>query len=420
MYDTALATAQQLDAQDHLAPLRQTFHLPQHAQQEAIYLSGNSLGLAPKRAAQYVQAELDIWAQLASAGHTHAPQPWVSYHETVTQGLAHVVGALPHEVVAMNSLTVNLHLLMVSFYRPTSQRYKILMEHGAFPSDYYAVTSQLRFHGIDPADGLIELLPRPGEYSLRDDDILAYLNEYGAEIALVLLGGVNYLSGQVFDMAAITHQAHAQGVVVGFDLAHAAGNVLLHLHDWHVDFAVWCCYKYLNAGPGSIAAAFVHEKHVANDSLPRFSGWWGHNKKTRFSMPKHFDPILSAEAWQLSNPSILALATLRAGLEDFIQVGMPALRAKSERLTGYLAYLLQQKLADAVSVITPSQTTQRGSQLSLLTRQSAHDLQARLQSHGVICDCREPNIIRVAPTALYNRFTDVYYFVQILQSLIRE
>ena len=418
-FDGEIACAQQLDADDPLAGYRQGFHLPKHGEQEGLYFCGNSLGLQPKRTADYVQAELDDWAALGVEGHTQARHPWLPYHEFVTDGLAHVVGALPQEVVAMNGLTVNLHLLMVSFYRPTARRFKIMIEQGAFPSDYYAVGSQLRYHGFEVEEGLIELKPRAGEHSLRDEDILHEIEQQGDAIALILLGGVNYLSGQAFDMEAITRAGHAQGAIVGFDLAHAAGNLLLQLHDWQVDFAAWCCYKYLNAGPGGIAGVFVHEKHLAQQDIPRFAGWWGHDKQTRFSMPDQYSPISTVEAWQLSNPPILQLAALRASLEDFVQAGMLALRKKSEQLTAYLFHLLQTQIGDGISIITPCESARRGSQLSLVFDQRLSSPQQALLDAGVFCDFREPNVIRVAPTALYNSYRDVYHLVQILKANYR-
>jgi kynureninase len=406
------AEAQQRDADDPLASYRAQFHLPQtKAGVPYLYLCAHSLGLQPKSVAAYVQQELRDWATLGVEGHFMAQTPWLSYHETLTAQTARLVGALPLEVVVMNALTVNLHLMFVSFYRPTSQRYKILVEADAFPSDRYAVESHLKWHGYDPRDALIALPPRDGEAAVRTEDIEAVLARDGASIALVWLGGVNYYTGQAFDMARITQAGHAQGCVVGFDLAHAAGNLVLRLHDWDVDCAVWCSYKYLNAGPGSVAGCFVHERHARRSDLPRFSGWWGHNKTTRFAMPPDFDPIPGAEGWQLSNPPILQLAALRASMDLFDQVGIKRLRAKSERLTGYLEALLDHHALNGISLITPRDPQQRGAQLSLRIAQHGKILHERLTQANVLCDWREPDVIRVAPAPLYNTFMEVYSFV---------
>jgi kynureninase len=406
------ADAQKWDAEDPLAPYRQHFHLPQtKAGVPYLYLCGHSLGLQPKSVAAYVEQDLRDWATLGVEGHFMAQTPWLSYHETLTAQTARLVGALPLEVVVMNALTVNLHLMFVSFYRPTPQRYKILVEADTFPSDRYAVEAHLKWHGYDPQDALIALPPREGEAVVRTEDIEAVLAREGDAIALVWLGGVNYYTGQAFDMARITQAGHAQGCVVGFDLAHAAGNLVLHLHDWDVDCAVWCSYKYLNAGPGSVAGCFVHERHARRPDLPRFAGWWGHNKTTRFEMPPDFDPIPGAEGWQLSNPPILQLAALRASMDLFDQVGMDRLRAKSERLTGYLEALLDHHALNGISLVTPRDPQQRGAQLSLRIAQHGKILHERLTQANVLCDWREPDVIRVAPAPLYNTFMEVYSFV---------
>jgi kynureninase len=406
------ADAQKWDAEDPLAPYRKHFHLPQtKAGVPYLYLCGHSLGLQPKSVAAYVEQDLRDWATLGVEGHFMAQTPWLSYHETLTAQTARLVGALPLEVVVMNALTVNLHLMFVSFYRPTPQRYKILVEADAFPSDRYAVEAHLKWHGYDPQDALIALPPREGEAVVRTEDIEAVLAREGDAIALVWLGGVNYYTGQAFDMARITQAGHAQGCVVGFDLAHAAGNLVLHLHDWDVDCAVWCSYKYLNAGPGSVAGCFVHERHARRPDLPRFAGWWGHNKTTRFEMPPDFDPIPGAEGWQLSNPPILQLAALRASMDLFDQVGMDRLRAKSERLTGYLEALLDHHALNGISLVTPRDPQQRGAQLSLRIAQHGKILHERLTQANVLCDWREPDVIRVAPAPLYNTFMEVYSFV---------
>ena len=404
-----------LDAQDPLKNYRSRFHIPSHRNNPAtIYLCGHSLGLQPKSVAQYVDEELADWARLGVEGHFHAKRPWMPYHELLTGQTARLVGAQPIEVVVMNSLTVNLHFMMVSFYRPTPARNKIVIEANAFPSDQYAVKSQIKFHGCDPAKALVELQPREGEAFSRTDDIEAYLAREGKSVALIMLGGVNYYSGQVFDMERITRAGHSHGCIVGFDLAHAAGNIPLKLHEWDVDFAVWCSYKYLNAGPGSTAGCFVHERHAHSPDLPRFSGWWGTNKTDRFLMGPVFDPIPGAEGWQVSNPPILPLVALRASMEIFDEVGMEKIRAKSELLTGYLEFLLDQHAQSDISVITPRDPKQRGAQLSIRVGSRGRETYEALTRQGVICDWREPDVIRVAPIPLYNTFTEVFDFVQIL------
>jgi kynureninase len=404
------------DAQDPLAFLRSQFLIPKSENgQECYYFTGNSLGLQPKNTRQFVDQELEDWARLGVKGHLHARNPWVPYHEKATESLARLVGAKPIEVVAMNSLSVNLNLMMVSFYRPSGSRFKILMEAGAFPSDQYAIASQVKFHGFEPAEAIIELKPRPGESTLRTDDILRTIDEHGSTIALILIGNVNYLTGQAFDIRSITQAGHTKGCQVGFDLAHGVGNIPLQLHDWGPDFAVWCSYKYLNSGPGAIAGAFVHERHARSPELPRFTGWWGHDKLNRFLMSSVFNPISGAEGWQLSNPPILQLAALCASLEVFDQVEFEKLRQKSLELTGYLEFLLEQLPQGYCTIITPKDPTQRGCQLSLRIRNQPQVLLKRWMDLGVICDFREPDIIRAAPVPLYNRFTDVYRFFETLE-----
>ncbi len=410
--------AERLDAQDPLAAMRAEFALPPGAGgQPQLYLAGNSLGLQPKRAAVYVREELKDWETLGVEGHFHGRRPWVSYHETLTPLAARLVGASPLEVVHMNTLTVNLHLLMVSFYRPTAGRHRIVIERPAFPSDRYAVVSQIRYHGYDETDALIEIAPREGECALRPEDIERVIDEHGDSVALILLPGVQYYSGQVFDMAGITALGRAKGCTVGFDLAHAAGNVRLALHDWNVDFAAWCTYKYLNSGPGAIGGVFVHERYARDDTLPRFAGWWGHDPASRFRMGPDFAPMPGAEGWQLSNPPILALAPVLASLELFDAAGMDALLEKSRRLTGYFDWLVGQRLAGRVDIITPAS---RGCQLSLRLNEPerGRDMQAQLVARDVICDWREPDVIRVAPVPLYNRYLDVYEFVETLHELL--
>lgn len=431
-YEASPAFAGKMDTTDHLKSFRENFFIPKQADgKEVIYLTGNSLGLQPKTARAYVEQELKDWETLGVEGHVHAKNPWLPYHEFLTEQMARVVGAKPVETVVMNSLTVNLHLMMVSFYRPTATRNKIVIEKGAFPSDRYAVESQLRFHGVlgtasrdgssigGTTNALIELAPREGESTLRTQDIIEAIEREGDSIALILLGGVNYYTGQAFEMQPITEAAHTVGAAVGFDLAHAAGNLELHMHDWDVDFAVWCSYKYLNAGPGAVAGAFIHERHANAFDLPRFAGWWGHDKATRFLMGPDFVPIAGAEGWQISNPPILQMAALRASLELFDEAGMAALRAKSERLTGYLVFLLNQIDNDRVAVITPSDPKQRGCQLSIRVKDADKSLFEAISTRGVFADWREPDVIRVAPVPLYNSFTDVYQFAEILRECVR-
>jgi kynureninase len=400
-----------MDARDPLAHFRRCFFIPKtNSGEECIYLCGHSLGLQPKTAASYIDQELQDWARLGVEGHFHAKHPWVPYHRLLTEQTAELVGAEPEEVVLMNSLTVNLHLMMASFYRPTAERNKILMEAGAFPSDQYAVKSQIRFHGFDPASALLEISPRQGESCLRDEDIESVIERDGQSIALILLAGVNYATGQVFDMDAITRAGQRHGCIVGFDLAHAVGNIPLRMHDWGADFAVWCGYKYLNGGPGCVAGCFVHDRYSKAWDLPRLAGWWGHDEKIRFQMGPEFHPMPGAEGWQLSNPAILALAPLRASMELFSEAGMASLRAKSISLTGYLDFLLRQA-APRCSIITPSEEKQRGSQVSIRLTHQGRDLCDRLANRGVIADWREPDILRVAPVPLYNSYQDVYRFV---------
>jgi kynureninase len=379
--------------------------------EEHIYMCGNSLGLQPKRTKEFLNQELDDWAIFGVEGHFHAKNPWLPYHEFLAESYAKIVGAKSSEVVAMNTLTVNLHLMMVSFYRPTQKRHKIIIEGDAFPSDIYAVESQIKHHGFLPENSLIKLRPRDGESAIRTEDIAAILEAEGDEIALIMLGGVNYYTGQVFDFEIITRLAHSKGIAVGFDLAHAAGNIKLELHKWGVDFAVWCSYKYLNSGPGSVAGAFVHEKHH-NTNLPRFAGWWGHNKEERFKMPDKFNPITSAEGWQLSNPPILSLAAIRASLSIFDEVGMDKLVSKSIKLTDYLVFLLNTIKTDRIEIITPKE---RGCQLSIRVKNGDKKLFDSITVKGVIADWREPDVIRVAPIPLYNSFQDVFNFYAILK-----
>jgi kynureninase len=419
IYGEKIENGSSLNSVNSVPNFRARFHIPNSADgSPAVYLTGNSLGLQPKTTRKYIEEELEDWARLGVEGHLHARHPWLPYHEFVTEPMARIVGAKPTETVVMNSLTVNLHLMMVSFYRPTGQRTRIVIEKGAFPSDQYAVASQLKFHGLDPQVALIELAPREGESTLRTEDIVDTIERNGDKIALIMMGGVNYYTGQAFDMRAITEAGHRAGAIVGFDLAHAAGNLALELHDWDVDFAVWCSYKYLNAGPGGIAGAFVHERHAQALDLPRFAGWWGHNKDTRFLMGPDFDPLSGAEGWQLSNPPILQLAALRASLEIFDEAGMPALRAASVKLAGHLETLLRQIDDGRISLITPSDPEQRGCQLSIRVRDANKNLFDAISNRGVVADWREPDVIRVAPVPLYNNFEDVQRFADILKECL--
>lgn len=420
-YKNTLAFAQEMDAQDPLRSYRERFHFPvQKNGQPYIYLCGNSLGLQPKATKTALEQELTDWANLGVEGHFEAKNPWMPYHEFLTEAMAKIVGAKPIEVVVMNTLSVNLHLMMVSFYQPKGKRNKILIEYDAFPSDKYAVASQIEFHGLDPADCLIELKARAGETCLRMEDIEQVIEEQGEDIALIMLGNTNYYTGQFFDMKRITELGHAKGCMVGFDCAHGAGNVDLNLHDTGADFAVWCSYKYLNSGPGSIGGCFVHERHANNKDLPRFAGWWGHNKETRFGMRDAFDPIPGVEAWQLSNPPILSMAAVWASIQIFDEVGMPALRQKAVKLTGYLEYLVDDIQDERIEIVTPRDPAQRGSQLSIQVKSADKRLFDQISAKGVIADWREPDVIRVAPVALYNSFEDVFQFVEILSNELKK
>jgi kynureninase len=411
--------ARQLDAEDPLRQFREKFHLPLGTDgKPVIYLAGNSLGLMPKAARKIVEQELADWAKLAVDAHLDGATPWYSYHETLRDPTARLVGAQPNEVICMNSLTVNLHLMMATFYRPTKSRFKILMEEPAFPSDTYAIKTQIVHHGFDPNETLVLARPRKREFTVRQDDIEAALANYGDEIALVLIAGVNFFTGQLFDIEKITAVAQKRGITVGFDLAHAIGNVPLALHDWNVDFAVWCSYKYLNAGPGAVAGAFLHERHATNTKLPRLAGWFGNDPNTRFRLhlEPEFIPVPSADGWQISNPPIFSMAPLRASLAIFDEAGgMEPLRAKSIELTGYLQFLLSEPDGrKRFKIITPPETDARGCQLSILVHEHAKELFKKLEAAGVKCDFREPNVIRAAPTPLYNTFDEISRFAKIL------
>lgn len=425
-FQPTLEYARQMDAQDPLRSFRDQYLFPQHQGHNCLYFCGNSLGLQPKQARICIENELQRWQELGVEGHFEGELPWTQYHKALAPASAHIVGAQEDEVIVMNTLSVNLHLLMVSFYRPDAQRFKIIMEAGAFPSDQYAIETQVRWHGYDPAEAIVEVAPRPGEMLLHTEDILATIEQHGPQTALVLFAGLNYYTGQVYDMPAITKAGHAAGAYVGFDLAHAAGNVPLHLHDWGGDFAVWCTYKYINSGPGALGGVFIHTKHGYNKDLPRFAGWWGHNEERRFLMEKGFDPILGAAGWQLSNAPILAFAPMKASHDLFMQATMPALRAKSEHLTAYLEYLIDEINVESprFTIITPRNPAERGAQLSFLTGSEGKDLFNYLAKNGVICDWREHNlpgekagagVIRIAPTPMYNSFEDVWQFGELLR-----
>ena len=412
-YDSSREFAEKMDASDPLKGFREKFFIPKNKiGNDVIYFAGNSLGLQPRTVRSYVEQELEDWESMGVEGHMHAKHPWLPYHEFLTENTAMLVGALPEEVVNMNSLTVNLHLMLVSFYRPRKDRFKIMIEANAFPSDHYAVQSHLRYHGFDPAVGLIEMKPRDGEDTIRTEDILAKIEEEGDSIALLMFAGVNYYTGQAFEMDKITEAAHGKGIVAGFDLAHAAGNLKLELNKWNVDFAVWCSYKYLNAGPGAIAGAYVNRRHLLDMSIPKFWGWWGQDKATRFLMHHNFQPIPTVESWQLSNPPILQLAALRASLDIFAEAKIDNLRTKSELMTGYLEFLLVNK--SNISIITPKNKTERSCQLSLRAAKAGKQLHSQLNEAGVICDWREPDVIRIAPVPLYNTYTDVWQFVNMI------
>ncbi len=437
-YQNTLEYASNKDATDPLISWRDKFYFPMMNNKKVIYFTGNSLGLQPKTTQNYIINELEDWATFGVEGHLHARKPWISYHEQFAAPVSKIVGANPNEIVIMNQLTVNLNLLLVSFYRPTKNRYKILCEAKAFPSDQYAIASQVKFHGFNPEDAIIEVAPRDGEHCIHNEDIIEAIEKNKNSNALIMIGGVNYYTGQVFNMKAITEAGQKAGAVVGFDLAHAAGNVKLQLHDWNVDFACWCTYKYLNSGPGSVGGVFIHEKNLNNPDIPRFAGWWGHDKATRFKMEKEFMPLETAEAWQMSNAPVLSMAAHRASIDIFEEVGMDALVLKAEKLTGYLEFIIDDinkvLLRDKSSretdtfkketkdglleIITPRDKNQRACQISILAHGRGKELFDKLTSEGVIADWREPNVIRCAPVPLYNSFEDVYRFGIILKSIL--
>jgi kynureninase len=422
IFENTREFAQSIDAQDELRRYRDEFYFPKVNGKQVIYFTGNSLGLQPKRTKAYVDEVMNDWANLAVEGHFYSDKPWWDYQERFAVPLSDIVGAKPSEVGVMNTLTVNLHLLMVSFYNPTPHKYKIICEEKAFPSDQYMFQSQVKFHGYDPKDAIVEIKRREGEANIRLEDVLAKIDEIGNELALVLIGGVNYYTGQVFDMKTITAAGQKQGAYVGWDLAHAAGNVKLELHDWNVDFAAWCSYKYMNSGPGNASGFFVHEKHHDDKELKRFAGWYGHNKERRFKMEPDFDPVQGADGWQISNLPILSLAPYLASVEMFAEVGMDKLIAKRNLITSYLEFILleiDKELEGAdFEILTPSNQEERGCQLSVYLHGQGRELFERLMKNGVITDWREPNVIRLAPAPFYCSFEDMYEFGQTLKQLI--
>ncbi|MFZ1798867.1 MAG: kynureninase [Chitinophagaceae bacterium] len=416
-FENSLSFAREMDKKDPLKSFRKRFYIPTYKGKDTIYFTGNSLGLQPKSTKKYILQELDDWAKLGVDGHFHAKNPWMPYHEKFSKLIAGIVGAKSHEVVVMNQLTVNLHLLMVTFYKPTTKRYKIICEAKAFPSDQYALASQVRFHGLDPEKTIIEISPRKGEHAIRHEDILQAIEKHKDSLSLVIMGGVNYYSGQVLNMKEITKAAHDAGAYAGFDLAHAAGNIILELHKWKVDFACWCSYKYLNSGPGGVAGIYIHEIFARDTSLQRFAGWWGSKKETRFSMPANFEAIPSAEGWQMSNAPILSMAAHKASLDIFKEAGLKNLVSKSKSMTGFLFFLLQQiqmQQPGLVEIITPVSEKEHGCQVSLLMLKNGKAIFNRLKNKGVVADWREPNVIRIAPVPLYNTYEDVFIFYKIL------
>ena len=424
IWKNTLEFAKKQDEIDPLKDYRNQFYLPSFHEKRVTYFTGNSLGLQPKSTKSFIDQELKDWAKWGVEGHFHAERPWMPYHEFITDKAAKIVGAKNNEVVVTHSLTTNLHLLMVSFYRPTKSRYKILCEKKAFPSDQYALQSQAKFHGYEPSDAIVEVGPREGEYTIREEDVLIKIAELGDSLAMIMIGGVNYFTGQVFPMKAITEAGHKVGATVGFDLAHGAGNIPVSLHDWGVDFAAWCGYKYLNSGPGGSSGLFIHERHVKNKDLIRFAGWWGHNKNDRFLMPDQFNPMPTAESWQLSNAPVLSLAAHLASLEIFDEVGMPALREKSLKLTGYQEFIINdintRNEHINLEIITPKDSSKRGCQLSIVAHGQGKSLFEKIAADGVVADWREPNVIRIAPVPLYNSFEDAFNFGKIIEGSINE
>ena len=423
-WKNTLEFAKELDNKDPLKHYKDKFFMPSFHKEKVTYFTGNSLGLQPKSTKSFIDQELNDWAKWGVEGHFHAERPWMPYHEFLTEKAAKIVGGKNNEVVVTHSLTTNLHLLMVSFYRPSKKRFKILCEKKAFPSDQYALQSQAKFHGFNPKEAIVEVGPREGEYLIREEDVFNKINELGDSLAMIMIGGVNYFTGQVFPMKEITKAGHAVGATVGFDLAHGAGNIPVSLHEWNVDFAAWCGYKYLNSGPGGSSGYFIHEKHVTNKDLIRFAGWWGHDKNDRFLMPDQFNPIESAEAWQLSNAPVLSQAAHLASLEIFDQVGMEALREKSIQLTGYQEFIIndinERNPHIKLEIITPKDPNKRGCQLSIVAHGQGKAMFEKISNKGVVADWREPNVIRIAPVPLYNSFEDAYNFGKIIEACINE
>ncbi|MCS6935674.1 MAG: kynureninase [Chitinophagales bacterium] len=406
--------ARALDARDPLRAYRKLFHIPKAKGKQLIYLCGNSLGLQPKSVSKYINTELNDWKNLGVEGHLRAKNPWYYYHHFFTDSIARLVGAKKDEVVVMNQLTVNLNLLLISFYRPAGRKVKVLMQAHEFPSDYYAVEQQIKFHGLNPNECIVEVQPRPGEFTLRTEDIIRKIDELHEELALVMFSAVNYYTGQLFEIQKISEACCRYGIVLGLDLAHAIGNVPLKLHDWNVDFATWCSYKYLNSGPGGVSGIFVNRYHAKNFDLPRLAGWWGNDEKTRFTMPKHFVPQPGAAGWQLSNAPVLSMAAHRAALDIFDRAGMKAIREKSLRLTGYLRRLIEHLNPQHLQIITPPNPQEHGAQLSIRTLRNGKALFKKITQAGVVADWREPDVIRVAPAPLYNTYEEVWRFAQIL------
>lgn len=421
-FENTLDFAQRLDEEDPLKTFRDKFYIPIAHEKESIYFNGNSLGLQPKTVQDYILNELENWANYGVEGHFHGRNPWVNYHDAFPKKLASILGALPEEIVVMNQLTVNLHLLLTTFYRPDKNRYKIICEEKAFPSDQYAIESHLKLHGYNSDNALIEIKPRDGEHSIRNEDIISAINKYGNEVALVIFGGINYYSGQVFDMEAITAAAHEAGALCGFDLAHVVGNIELKLHDWNVDFACWCSYKYLNSGPGSVGGAFIHERYIADKSLLRLSGWWGTDKHERFQMKKNFNPIPTAEGWQVSNTPVLSMAAHLAALDIFDEAGFEKILQKGEKLSAYLLFILNEINSNSskkiLEIITPQTEKEHGCQVSMLMLENGKEIFEFLNRNSVIADWREPNVIRVAPVPLYNTFEEVYQFGEIVKEYL--
>ena len=421
-WEFSLDCARKLDENDELSSYRSHFFIPNFSGKESIYFTGNSLGLQPKKVQSYIQKELDDWSKFGVEGHEKAQIPWINYHEIFTNDIRKIVGAKKKEVVVTHSLTTNLHLLLVSFYRPTKKRFKILCEKKAFPSDQYALHSQIELHNLNPKDCLVEIEPRNGEEIIRNEDVLSRIQEIGEELALIMIGGVNYYSGQVFDMKNITKKGHEVGAFVGFDLAHGVGNILLNLNDWEVDFAAWCSYKYLNSGPGGVSGMYINERHVDNPEIFRLAGWWGHNKKDRFQMPDQFNPIPTAESWQLSNAPVLSMAVHKASLDLFTEVGMKKLRKKSILLTNFMEFIIEninENSSSSLEIITPKNINYRGCQLSIIAHGFGKDLFEELSKNHIVVDWREPNVIRAAPVPFYNNFEEIFRFGEILKNYIK-